>query len=78
MSKDVVAPNNNDTEETIDTDSDPTLSEGRIIDHITGDRELKDTPKEQVRQFIAQALKNQYNIAILLFFIMGNLMILST
>ena len=60
MSDDVVATNNNDTEET--TESETALSEGRIIDLITGERELKDTPKEQVRQFIAQALKNQYNI----------------
>lgn len=39
------------------------LSEGYITDIITGERQVKDTPKEQVRQFIAQALHDQYNIA---------------
>jgi type I restriction enzyme M protein len=63
MSEDIVAANNNGIEETADTESETALGEGRIIDLITGERELKDTPKEQVRQFIAQALKNQYNIA---------------
>ncbi|MGI9059117.1 MAG: methylation-associated defense system DNA methyltransferase MAD2 [Ktedonobacteraceae bacterium] len=62
MSEDIVAANNNDTEEMTETESETALGEGRIIDLITGERELKDTPKEQVRQFIAQALKNQYNI----------------
>lgn len=62
MSEDVIAANNNDMEEITDIENEPALSEGCIIDYITGERELKDTPKEQVRQFIAQALKNQYNI----------------
>lgn len=62
MSEDVVVANDDNTEETANTDSESALSEGRIIDHITGEKELKDTPKEQVRQFIAQALNNQYNI----------------
>lgn len=42
---------------------DEVLSEGYITDIITGDKQVKDTPKEQVRQFIAQALYEQYNIA---------------
>jgi|GEM_PF-5752578 len=39
-----------------------TVSEGKIIDIITGDKPIKDNPKEQVRQFIAKALHEQYNI----------------
>ena len=31
-------------------------SEGYIVDYITGEKLVKDTPKEQVRQFIAKAL----------------------
>jgi type I restriction enzyme M protein len=62
MSEEIVAANTSDTEETTETESETALGEGRIIDLISGERELKDTPKEQVRQFIAQALKNQYSI----------------
>jgi len=40
-----------------------TLGEGYITDIITGEKQVKDTPKEQVRQFIARALHEQYNIA---------------
>ncbi len=43
-------------------ENEPVISDGSIIDCITGEKPLKDTPKEQVRQFIAQALKNQYHI----------------
>lgn len=39
-------------------------SEGYIIDYITGEKLVKDTPKEQVRQFIAKALEQEYNIAL--------------
>lgn len=39
------------------------LGEGFITDIITGEKPVKNTPKEQVRQFIAQALHEQYNIA---------------
>lgn len=62
MPEDIVETNNNDTEETTETENETALGEGRIIDLISGERELKDTPKEQVRQFIALALKNQYAI----------------
>jgi len=62
MSEGIVETNENGTEGTEETENETALSEGRILDHITGEDELKDTPKEQVRQFIAQALKNQYNI----------------
>ncbi len=40
-----------------------TLDEGKITDVITGDKDVKDTPKEQVRQFMAESLNVQYNIA---------------
>jgi type I restriction enzyme M protein len=62
MSDDSVETHNIGTEEAIETESETAQDEGRILDHITGEKELKDTPKEQVRQFIAQALKNQYSI----------------
>ena len=41
MSEDIVAANNNGIEETADTESETALGEGRIIDLITGERELK-------------------------------------
>lgn len=46
----------------LDVENEVILSEGYIIDCITGEKRIKDTPKEQVRQFIAQALNNQYHI----------------
>jgi type I restriction enzyme M protein len=39
-------------------------TDGYIIDYITGEKLVKDTPKEQVRQFIARALEQEYNIAL--------------
>lgn len=39
------------------------LGEGFITDIITGEKQVKDTAKEQVRQFIARALHEQYNIS---------------
>jgi type I restriction enzyme M protein len=39
-------------------------SEGYLIDYITGEKLVRDTPKEQVRQFIAKALEQEYNIAL--------------
>jgi type I restriction enzyme M protein len=39
-------------------------SEGYIVDHITGEKLVKNTPKEQVRQFIAKALEQEYNISL--------------
>lgn len=50
-----------DTQTSTEANSGPILSDGYIIDCITGEKR-KETPKEQVRQFIAQALKNQYHI----------------
>src|SRR5512146_1470797 len=51
-----------DTQTCTEANSGPILSDGYMIDCITGEKRLKETPKEQVRQFIAQALKNQYHI----------------
>jgi type I restriction enzyme M protein len=42
--------------------SEVVLEEGKITDIIDGERQVNDTPKEQVRQFIARALNEQYNI----------------
>src|SRR5579883_660131 len=39
-------------------------TDGYIIDYITGEKLVKDTPKEQVRQFIARVLEQEYNIAL--------------
>src|SRR5438445_85699 len=47
-----------------ETEGEPILIDGYIIDHITSEKLVKDTPKEKVRQFIAQALEKQYNIAL--------------
>jgi type I restriction enzyme M protein len=54
----------NDATSPTEPEGEPILSDGYIIDYITGDRRVKDTPKEQVRQFIAHALEKQYNIAL--------------
>ena len=51
-----------ETQSSAGAENEPIISDGSIIDCITGDKPLKDTPKEQVRQFIAHALKNQYHI----------------
>ncbi len=40
------------------------VQDGRLLDFISGTRELKDTPKEQVRQRIARALFHEYGISI--------------
>ena len=41
-----------------------TVAEGYILDFITGERHLKDTSKEQVRQRIARALFHEYGISV--------------
>lgn len=64
MPEDIFAARDNDSEEAAGVESEPALSDGYIIDYITGEKRLKDTPKEQVRQFIAHALEKQYNIAL--------------
>jgi len=40
------------------------VQDGRILDFISGTTELKDTPKEQVRQRIARALFHEYGISV--------------
>ena len=41
---------------------DPLISEGTITDYITG-REVKDSPKERVRQRIVRALFHEYGFS---------------
>ncbi|MBW4505908.1 MAG: N-6 DNA methylase [Scytonematopsis contorta HA4267-MV1] len=43
---------------------DSTISDGYILDFISGEKSLKDTPKEQVRQRIARALFHEYGISV--------------
>jgi type I restriction enzyme M protein len=43
---------------------DLTISDGYILDFISGEKSLKDTPKEQVRQRIARALFHEYGISV--------------
>jgi type I restriction enzyme M protein len=40
------------------------VQEGRLLDFMSGSAELKDTPKEQVRQRIARALFHEYGISV--------------
>jgi len=40
------------------------IKDGRSLDFISGTAELKDTPKEQVRQRIARALFHEYGISV--------------
>ncbi len=47
----------------VDTE-DSTISDGYILDFISGEKSLKDTPKEQVRQRIARALFHEYGISV--------------
>ena len=49
--------------ETLEAEREPVIDDSSLIDHITGNR-VKDTPKEQVRQFIARALEQEYGIAL--------------
>jgi type I restriction enzyme M protein len=50
--------------DTSDDMDDTTVAEGHILDFITGETHLKDTPKEQVRQRIARALFHEYGISV--------------
>jgi len=45
-------------------DDEGVLQDGFILDFISGDRNLKETPKEQVRQRIARALFHEYGISV--------------
>src|SRR5947209_5389025 len=62
MPEEVSVARDNDSEEAVEIEGEAALSDGFIIDYITGEKHLRDTPKEQVRQFIAHALEKQYNI----------------
>ena len=59
MLDDITASPDNDLIATEDTESETVLSDGYIIDCISGEKRVKDTPKEQVRQFIAKALEKE-------------------
>ena len=63
MLDDVMVSSDNDPVAPEETESEAILSDGKIIDCITGERPVKDTPKEQVRQFIAKALEKEYSIS---------------
>lgn len=52
-----------DAEEAISEQED-TIEEGYVLDFITGEKKLKDTPKEKVRQRIARALFHEYGISV--------------
>jgi type I restriction enzyme M protein len=45
-------------------DDEEVVQDGRVLDFISGTAELKDTPKEQVRQRIARALFHEYAISV--------------
>jgi len=63
MLDDVMVSPYNDPVAQDETESEAILGDGKIIDCITGERPVKDTPKEQVRQFIAKALEKEYGIS---------------
>jgi type I restriction enzyme M protein len=50
--------------DTSDSTDDSTVAEGYVLDFITGQKQLKGTPKEQVRQRIARALFHEYGISV--------------
>jgi type I restriction enzyme M protein len=59
------------TESALTTDDGPepasdieVVEDGRVLDFISGSKELKDTAKEQVRQRIARALFHEYGISV--------------
>jgi hypothetical protein len=64
MSEEISTVRNGDTIDISEEESELIPSEGYIVDYITGEKLVKDTPKEQVRQFIAKALEQEYNIAL--------------
>ena len=55
------APEVEDTEEDREAD---VVQDGFVLDFISGSRELKETPKELVRQRIARALFHEYGISV--------------
>src|SRR6266849_5691416 len=63
MAEDDVVVDDLDSEDATEIEHEPLPNEGFIIDYISGAK-LKDTPKEQVRQFIERVLEKQYNFAL--------------
>lgn len=47
-----------------EAEGDEVVRDGHVLDFISGDRELKETPKELVRQRIARALFHEYGISV--------------
>lgn len=47
-----------------DVSGDSTIPEGHVLDFVSGEKILKETPKEQVRQRIARALFHEYGISV--------------
>src|SRR5262252_8844727 len=64
MSDEISAVQHEDSIDISEAERELIPGEGYIVDHITGEKLVKDTPKEQVRQFIARALEQEYNIAL--------------
>jgi type I restriction enzyme M protein len=53
-----------DTGSTDDVTGESTVPEGHVLDFVSGEKILKETPKEQVRQRIARALFHEYGISV--------------
>ncbi|HEY9631228.1 MAG TPA: N-6 DNA methylase [Coleofasciculaceae cyanobacterium] len=51
-------------EESDEAEDDTTIADGYILDFISGEKRLKETPKEQVRQRIALAICHEYGVAV--------------
>jgi type I restriction enzyme M protein len=64
MVAEMPAPQDNESLDISATAGEFIPTDGYIIDYITGEKLVKDTPKEQVRQFIARALEQEYTIAL--------------
>jgi hypothetical protein len=64
MSEEISAVQHSDSIAISEAERELIPSEGYIVDHITGEKLVKDTPKEQVRQFIAKALEQEYDISL--------------
>jgi type I restriction enzyme M protein len=47
-----------------DSTDEAAVADGYILDFITGEKNLRDTPKEQVRQRIARTLFHEYSISV--------------
>lgn len=63
MAEDDVVVDELDSEDATEIEQESVPNVGFIIDYISGAK-LKDTPKEQVRQFIERVLEKQYNFAL--------------